>query len=746
MRILRPTLFTISLSAISTAVWAQEGVLEEVIVTATKRAESLQDIPVAVNAFSADLIEEAGIGNAGDLAIMTPSLTANGNYSPFNSRLQIRGIGTAQTDMALEPSVGLFIDGVFMGRTGLGMSDLTDIERIEVLQGPQGTLYGKNTNAGAISVITRSPNFEEFEGYFEASAGNYDMRKLTASASGPLGDTFAYRLSGNLHQRDGYFDNSGGDDLNEADDWNLQAKLQWDPTDSLTLLLSAAHVERDTTCCAADTVQSDSVNEGLQDKGLPADRNDPYDYKVAVDVDSRFEMESDLVSLTIDYDRDWGSIKSITAWNDYDYIQDTDADRSELDILSIQNDSFFGDSLSQELRFSSDIGDAIQYQLGLFYYEQTSGRGDGKTHFVKVGEDFISIASQQEAMSELLGGIPVDFVVAAGDALIAKTRLENETLAAFGQTTWHAGNRWHLTGGLRWTDEEKTADLYSETLSTAPSVAVTGRSLLDTFSTPIDTKLDRSTDNVDWLLKAAFDLGESAMIYASAATGSKSGGFNTVNGTADEREFDDESTMSYELGFKSTLLDSTLRLNAAAFYTEIEDYQSQQQLETGAGTFVSNEGEVETSGLDIQLESAPLPNLTLTAGLLYMHDYEITEGPNAGQDLPYTADISANLGATVVFPLAGGGLYLRADYAYMDDHKTNVASAEDLQAKDVDDRNLLNMKLGWRNENWNVSLWGRNLTDDEYASQTVNPLLFTGMDAYFLAPPRTYGATLRYDF
>ena len=155
------------------------------IVTATKRAESLQDIPVAVNAFNSETIQEAGINNAGDLAIMTPALNINVNQSPFNARMTIRGIGTAQTDPALEPSVGLFVDGVFLGRSGLGMSDLTDIERIEVLQGPQGTLYGKNTNAGAISVITKRPNFEEFEGYVEASAGDYSMYRLTASASGP---------------------------------------------------------------------------------------------------------------------------------------------------------------------------------------------------------------------------------------------------------------------------------------------------------------------------------------------------------------------------------------------------------------------------------------------------------------------------------------------------------------------------------------------------------------------------------
>ena len=594
--------------------------IEEVIVTATKKAQSLQDTQVTVNAFSADTIREAGINNATDLAVMTPALTININTSPFNARMTIRGVGTAQTDPALEPSVGLFVDDVFIGRTGLGMSDLTDIERIEVLQGPQGTLYGKNTNAGAISVITRTPNLEQFEGHIEASAGNYSMGRVTASASGPLADTFAYRLSGSINQRDGYYDNAAGDDLNDADDWNVQGKFLWEATDSLSILVSGSHVDRETTCCGADAVQPDAVNNALVARGFSPDRNDPYDYEVAPDIDSRFEMDSDLLSMTIDYSAPFGEIKSITAWNDYDYVIDTDPDRSQLDVLALVNDEFTGDSLSQELRLTSSAGQNIDYQLGLFYYEQTTERGGTGEPFVIVGEDFIPIAAQQD----LPFPVPINILVQPGDNLVADFEQETETIALFGQATWHIGDAWHLTGGLRWTDEKKESDLFSETNSTAISNATLGASFLDSVSTPIDTTLNRSSDNVDWLIRAAFDLSYETMLFASAATGAKSGGFNTVNGTPEQREFDDEETLTYELGIKTTLLDSRLRINATAFASTIDDFQSQQQLETGLGTFVSNAAEVETRGVDFQLEAAPLPLLTLTAGFLYMDKYEIT--------------------------------------------------------------------------------------------------------------------------
>ena len=729
------------LSVYASSPLAQTNALEEVVVTATKRAQSLQDVPMAVNAFNADTIETAGINDAGDLAILTPALNINVNTNPFAARMVIRGVGTAQTDPALEPSVGLFIDGIYLGRTGLGMSDLTDIERIEVLQGPQGTLYGKNTNAGAISVITKKPSFEKSKGYIEASVGNYSMNKLTASISGPLTQNLAYRLSGNINQRDGYYDNSAGVDFNDADDWNIQGKLQWEPTESLSILLSGSRVERDTTCCGADAVQDESVNNELVAQGLSPDSNDPYDYNVQSNADNRFAMESDLLSMTIDYDTGWGAIKSITAWNDYSYRVDQDPDRSELDILTLSNDKYSGDSFSQELRFTASPSDNVDYMLGVFYLEQNTKRG-GDEPFVFIGDDIITIGSQQDLPFPL----PFNFLVQPGDSLTVDMDQDAETIAFFGQSTWHIGDQWHITGGLRWSDEEKKSDLFSQTYSTAFSYQILGASFLDSVSTPIDATLERSSDNVDWMLRAALDIGDDSMVYASAGTGTKSGGFQTVNGAADDREFDDEDTTTYELGVKSTLLDARLRINAAAFYSEIENFQAQRQLETGIGTYVSNESKVETSGVDLQVEAAPMPNLVLSAGLLYMHKYEITDGPEKGADLPFTAEFSGTLAATLVFPLGDGGVYWRTDYSYMDDHVTNVASAAQLRDADYDNRNLVNSKLGWRNDSWNVSIWGKNLTDDKYAMQTAAPFLVSGMDAYFLAPPRTFGATVRYTF
>ncbi|MEO0435342.1 MAG: TonB-dependent receptor [Pseudomonadota bacterium] len=739
---MRQSLWIFSSLAIFSAqhLHAQNNVLEEVIVTAQKRSESLQDVPVAVTAFTEDTIQNSRISDITDVAVMTPNLTSNANTTPFTTRLQIRGIGTSQTDPALEPSVGLFVDGIFMGRTGLGTADLTDIERIEVLQGPQGTLYGKNTNAGAISIVTKRPNQLENEGYIDASIGNFAARKITASLSAPISDTVAYRVSASIHQRDGLFDNAGSQpDQNDIDDWNIQGKLLVAPNDRLELLFGFAHIERDTQCCAPDSIQGDAVQAELVRQGFAIDENDPYDFNSATDAPDAFSMESDLLSLHIDYDLGWGSLSSITAWNDYEYFVTQDGDASQLDLLRQVREPNSGDSFSQEIRLSGSVDTSLDYQLGLFFYDQTTNRGNRGDHIV-LGADFVSIADQQN--------LPLPFptiglVAQPGDSVRYEVSWDTSTIALFGQATWHLNQEWHLTAGLRWTDEEREADLFSETISTAPLGDVFA--FLSTVSTPIDAQLDRSSENPDWLLKLAYDVGANTLLYASVATGTKSGNFNGVSGEAEFREFDDEETLSYELGIKSTIFDGRLRLNAAVFQTEIEQLQAGQQLPTGFGTFVSNEGEVEVAGVDVQIDAAPLANLTLGAGLMYLDTYEFTEGERAGTELPFTAELSANVSATFFLPYAGGGVYLRTDYAYMSDHFTNGADASRLSPSDTDDRSVLNGQLGWRNDNWNLSVWGRNLTDEEYAVQSVLPQAFSGQQSFFLMPPRTYGLALRYD-
>ncbi len=296
----RMKLLASALALCSTAALAQTAMLEEVIVTATKRAESLQDIPITVNALSENTIQEAGIHDISDVALLVPSLTVSSNINPFASALRIRGFGTSQNDPALEASVAFILDGVYMGSSGLAMSDLTDIERIEVLQGPQGTLYGKNSNAGVVSVITKTPNIDETEGFVEASLGDYSMQRYVGSVTGPINESVAYSLAGSWYETDGWMESDTGDDLNDAKDWNIRGKLLWLPTDALSVQLTAAHVDRDTSCCAADATQTAAVTDQLVAQDLPVPNNDGFDYKNNVNIDSNFDMKSDGVNVKLD--------------------------------------------------------------------------------------------------------------------------------------------------------------------------------------------------------------------------------------------------------------------------------------------------------------------------------------------------------------------------------------------------------------------------------------------------------------
>jgi len=748
-----PLAFAVSLGLMASNTLAQEFALEEIVVTATKRAVSLQNVALTVNAFSAETIEDAGLNNAVDVATITPSLTIATPLGPFSTRVNIRGIGTSGTDPANEPSVGIFVDGIYQSAAGLGLSDLTDIERIEVLQGPQGTLYGKNTNAGAISIITKQPNIESTEGYVEIQGGERNLRKMTAAVSGPLSDTLAYRVSGSSNQQDGYIKNSGGEDLGSNDDWNLSGKLAYSPSESLHVTLSAAHVEREGSLGGADATVSDATNGLLMANGYAADKNNPFDYLTGTSANTGIKVESNALSMVVDYDFDSGSLKSITAYDEFENSETIDADRTQLDIITFY-EKRSGENFSQEIRFTSNSDQALEYQAGLFYYDGTVTRGDENFALGEIGEHMVASGFANT------GSTAFALIAAAGDNAKMNHEWNTRTIATFGQTTWHVNEQLDFTAGLRWTDEEKQARLQSDAISTAlitNPMAVPAlpngmggffvptpeqrkaMTLAYGIVTPIDADWKRSSQNVDWMLKTSYNLSDDAMLFASASTGTKSGGFNGVSGlTRADREFDDEDTLSFELGLKSTTLDSRLRTNITAFRTEISDYQQSFQLPGGAGTSVRNEGEVVVSGIDLNLQARPLENLTLEAGLMYMKKAEITAGANKGDALFLVPEMQGNVAATLVIPMADGTLYTRADYSFMGDHTTG--------SDFVQNRELLNLKIGWRNENWNVSLWGKNLTDHAYASFTTENLSFAGTSAYILAPNRTIGATAKYNF
>jgi iron complex outermembrane receptor protein len=717
----------------STAALAQAPVLEEVIVTATKRAESLQNIPVTVNAITASTLQEAGVVDLADVAQLVPALTTTTNLSPFATGIRIRGIGTSQNSIALEASVAFVVDGVYMGRSGLGMSDLTDIERVEVLQGPQGTLYGKNSNAGVVSVVTKKPNFEDTDGYIEASIGDYGLQQYTASVTGPVNDELAYRVAGNWREQDGWLKNGTGPDQMSAEDWNLRGKIQWLPSDDWSILLTASHVDRDDRCCAADALQTDTLLGLLAANSLPVPKNDAWDWKNNIDQSSEFTMTSDMVILDVDYDLGRAQLTSLTAWNDYDYKSSADADRSQFNLLYFVDDSYSGDAVSQEFRLTSDLDGPLQYLAGIYYLHEENKR-DNPQPFAILGEDILSVGT-------VTFGPQLALVAAPGDYITVEGRYKTDVYAGFGQTTYSFTDEWLLTLGLRYTSEEKSVDGYTENFSTAPAANIPGLpTFVDLIAEPGAIDDDLEKDSFTWLANLRYFVTDDTMVFASAATGAKSPGFN--NPGDPQIEFDEEKTTNYELGIKTELFDNRLKLNATAFYSVFDDLQFLAQKPIGAGTYISNSARAEIEGIDLGFTASPLPNLILDGGVQYL-DAKYTEGDLEQFDVVFAPDWSGNIAATLLLPIAGGMAYLRADYSFMGDHYTNPT----YQAPDTEqDRELVNARLGWRNDAWDVALWVKNATEESYSSLSSAPFLLTGMRAEFLAAPRTCGATVKYSF
>ena len=747
----------------------QNSTVEEVIVTATKRAENLQNVPVAVTVFNPQVIQEAGINDLSDIARMTPSTHITNTRHPFQTRLAIRGIGTSQNDPALEPSVGIFVDGISLGRTGLGTSDLADIARIEVLQGPQGTLYGKNTNAGVINIITKKPNAEENEGYVELSLGDYGLRKYKFTSSGPLTDKAAYRFTQNFNLRDGYFKNSNGPNSSDEDTSNFQFKLYVQPSDKLSYIFSASDVRRNTAGGGFDITPGAAVQAELANQGLPLNDTDPYNFRVSTSLDSLFEMDSEHLSLSVNYDMEnGGALTSLTSYSDYEYFVQNDPDGSQLDILTMGTpERNGGNSFTQEIRLDADINDSTYYQVGLYYEDRSTSRsGDS---IVAIGRDAAAITGPAYLGAAATLPIPsiglyplFTFAGKPGDYMSGYNVWDSETLAAFGQITWNVNDNMRITAGGRWSDEKKDASLLTEINSAPltareqqirglvmsnPRIPMAVKGFINTpflarLATPIDEDFARESKNNDWLLKAAYDFDDNIMLYASAGTGTKSGNFNGVNGPAISREFKDEHTTSYELGVKSILLDSTLRINAAAFLTEVEDLQFQSQI-ADSGSAVSNAAEAEASGIDLAIQSKPIEGLTLDLGVLYLDTYDnirpaLEEGDvESVSALPFASKWAGNFATTFAVPYANGILYTRADYIYRSEHA--LLNGED-------HRREINARVGWRNDKFNISAWGKNLNDDQYASNINGLQKWSGNQAYLLAPPRTYGVEVRYSF
>ncbi len=725
---------------------ASAGQLEEVVVTSQKRAESLQDVPVAIQALSGETLEAAGISDTFDLQIVTPGLVVN-NTGPA-PQLFIRGIGNRLALAGLDPSVALYVDDQYIGVAQAAQFEFADVERIEVLKGPQGTLYGRNASAGAIRIVSQEVD-DELSGKVSSTLANYGAWKVSGTVSVPVSDTFGVRLSGLVSKRDGFADNISTepgvlDELDDGDYYALRAKARWDITDAVTAKLTLGTSEQDDTNGYDNVVLGPpQYSLGLALGGQTGTKAD----EVASDTSDTTKAQSASAALRFDVAGDYVDFASITTYWDYELNAKPGLDsvNLELDGTSAHALGFVGfpqdaDSFSQEFQFVSSLGENLNWIAGLFYYEQS--------------QSWEGLVDRSDA-SAAVGGP----AFLSQGAQVADTT----AYAAFGQLTYHLNDDWSVTVGGRYNYEEKEVEVSQSNyfpVTTAPSYE----------------------DDIDWTeftpkltLEYAFDAG---MVYATYSRGFKSGGYNytasLINPLTGEPEppVDPEILDMYELGWKTELLDGRLRLNGSLYYYDYQDLQVTANVTSDSGAqanITRNAADAEILGLDMDFTLLLGERTTLTGAMNIMDseykDYNasaqvfngVLDGTNqpgmravgydaSGESLLRAPDESAYLTWTYEVPVPSGRAPLSITYAYTGSYFFDFAVVPETSALEQDSYSLVNARWAYytEDEKWSVALWGKNLLDEDnyFDDINANPAGIRGSHG----TPRTYGIDVSYEF
>ncbi|MEH6587899.1 MAG: TonB-dependent receptor [Halioglobus sp.] len=747
---------------------AQAQMLEEVIVTAQKREQNLQDVPIAVSAFTGDMLQEAGIQDVFELQSNAPSLRVGQTQNASTTTFGIRGVFTSSQNFGLDSSVGLYVDGVYRARQGSMINNLVDVASVEVLRGPQGTLFGRNTPAGAVSIFSVKPDHEG-TGFVEATVGDLDLISVSGAKSfSAIDNELAFRATGFYTERDGFIsDRALGDDLiNDRDRWGVRLQGLYTPTDDLTVQVILDHSEVDEICCSSGIWKSNLVADDVPGKtgsdvrllelgGTLIPGSEFYDGEVALSYAPESSNEDEGISVQFDWQTDALLLTSITSYRQFESFDNTDSDFADIDALDRINDAEQS-AFTQELRISNSY-ERFNYVAGLYYFEQDL---DSVTDTI-VGED----------TTGLVGLFGDAFPAGTGSRNV--TEQEHQSYAVFGQFDYNLSESFVLTAGLRWTKEKKDMqNVFTEDASETLDFVSPGWGFwLFPPLAPrddVDEKID--DDRITGTLKMSWFMNDLTMFYASYGTGYKSGGVNTdrIPETLDV-VFDAETSEAFELGMKADFPEQALRVNVALHRTDTDDLQTISF--QGTGFALNNAGVAETYGGEVDVYWQPTDSLKLTAGYAYNHaeyaDFKDgpcqigtpwhTGEPDPGDNGDGSCDRSGDPVSSNpenVFVITGNQEFslgssttgfVYAEYVYTDERMTDVNSDP---IKRDGSYSLVNLRAGFTLENYDMQfiLWGRNVLDEEYTNTIADLPAQDGKFNAYHAEPATWGITARKNF
>jgi iron complex outermembrane receptor protein len=754
-----PALILAALSGLPAQVVAQQSALEEVTVTATRRTERLQDVASSASVFSGEDLQALRVLQPLDLAEQTPGLLAK--YGPNGLAtvgFYMRGVGINDFTGTVDPSVGVYVDEVFQPTPDMLNFAVHDIARVEVLRGPQGTLYGRNSTGGAINFITARPT-EEFEGFARVGYGSYDTFTAAGALSGPLADTLRGRLSVsavNASSNDGYaFNRFTGNELGKIESLAVRGQIEWQPSEYFSARLSynygdstselplLQHVgTRDPANPAAlcAPVIAGRVDEGacVDLLGYSDDDGDIYDG--AANVDPLLDLRSDDVTLTMNWDLGSATLTSISGYADFSKRQSQDIDASP----NVAADNFtFNDveNFSQEIRLTSDDSFKWPWIVGANY---------GSTDidwFQTIDLTALAIPTSNGAVQS------------------------TEAWALFGQLTIPLSNTFDLVGGLRFTNETRdwTGATFVGTFANLNEALASGAFRLSQLPLPpgdpgeggpLDFPTSIEEEKVDFSAVLRYRPSDDAMYYLSVSEAFRSGGYSSavIFSQAALEPYDSETLRSYEIGMKLSLAENRVRFNASAFFYDYEDFQATFVRATEASARLQNAGDVEIIGLEASLDWIPVDNLTIGAGLSLL-DSEIVKtdvvlppldgGPETtieGNEIPNAPSVSFSGRARYQWPVSSTlAAAIQTDFNYVDEHFLEPNNREYLSE---DGYFVANARLSLlsQDERWSVSAWVKNLGDEEYRTAAQDLALSLGFSEIVVGVPTTWGLEFEYRF
>lgn len=683
----------------------ENGAVEEIVVTAQYRSENLQRVPLAISSVSGADLTASGIRDLTGLSASVPGLYLS-SYSVLSPQLFIRGVGSNDDGITSEGAVGVYIDGVYAGRGSSALFDLFDLERVEVLRGPQGTLYGRNTNGGAIKIETTKPG-PDFHAAVEAGLGNFNQRSVRGLVSGPLANNVFAKLSGSYKNRDGWTrDLATRAKLNDEDSLSLRGQIRVEPTSNFEAVISLDYARDRPTSTFKEVVGGSLF-------GLYQENSDPFEG--SYDLTDAFIRRNIIgASATFNWDVGQARLSAVTGYRKTDIHYTEDYDSTPFPVAHIDSRQK-AQQFTQEVRLVSQEGNSpVSYILGAFYLKD-HGRGYDQFNFPYFGLD----------------------------SQITAANAHTSSIAVFGELSYRVTSKLKMTLGARYTHERKRLTVqrtYSPLDGSPPFDFV-----------PL-TETGVSFDNFSPRLVVEYQASDAVLGYASATRGFKSGGFNNYPAdiVAAVTAFSPEKITAYEAGMKATALDRRLRLNTAAFYYDYSDLQVFAPIDTGSGVPVvqiTNAAKARIKGLEIEAVAVPIPGLTFE--LSYAHllsqyrRFQFNAVDLSGRHLPRAPKDTIRLSVEWEGRFTGSTEFrLRGEYVYSSNLFFTPFNDPVLQSGKV---GLFNASASVSSDDgrWTLAAYGRNLSNKRYLGHGIDALAdFFDLKTGQLAAPRQYGLTL----